>query len=424
MEGQDLTIYTDHQPLKYAFSKATDPLSNRQQRHVLFISQFTTKIQHISGKANVVADSLSRIGSIVPTLTPQLIQEAQLKDPELSMVRTSLTALKWQDVELAPGIRVLCDVSCSRVRPWVPSAVRRDLFRAFHGTGHLGSQASRRLLSKYYVWHGLARDVNQWVRECERCQRSKIQRHTKSPHTHMDIPSQRFSGARYVMTIIDRFSRWPEAFPIADITAETCARTLLSGWVARFGLPDTIISDRGSQFTSTIWERLSHFLGFQLNYTTAYHPQSNGMVERLHRQIKESLRTREAECDWVRHLPWVLLGIRTSPKDDSGFSPAQLVFGTTLRVPGVMCDTGGDSKPPSQVFREMSESLKTYVPLPTSFHGQQSSFIPSKLFSCPHVWLRVDKMRNSLTPPYEGPFEVIHRKKKTFVICINGRNKH
>lgn len=93
---------------------------------------------------------------------------------------------------------------------------------------------------------------------------------------HVDLvgPLEVSSGYRFLMTVIDRFPRWPEVFPVADITAETCAKTLLDGWVARFGLPDTVISDQGAQFTSSLWERLSNYLGIQLHHTTAYHPQS------------------------------------------------------------------------------------------------------------------------------------------------------
>ncbi len=68
--------------------------------------------------------------------------------------------------------------------------------------------------------------------------------------------------------------------------------------------------------------------------TTAYHPQSNGMVERFHRQLKEALRSRECGINWAAHLPWVLMGLRAAPKDDSSISSAELVYGQELRLPG------------------------------------------------------------------------------------------
>lgn len=97
----------------------------------MFISEFTTNIEHTSGKSNVVADCLSRIGSITPNtshITPEVIREAQRLDPEWPLVQTSLTGLKWADIELTPGVKLSCDVSCGRARPWVPSCLRKDLF--------------------------------------------------------------------------------------------------------------------------------------------------------------------------------------------------------------------------------------------------------------------------------------------------------
>jgi transposase InsO family protein len=95
-----------------------------------------------------------------------------------------------------------------------------------------------------------------------------------------------------------------------------------------------ITSDWGTQFTSQIWSILCRKLGITHTTTTAYHPQSNGLVERAHRQLKEGLKTRLASHEWPAHLPWVLLGMRTSPKDDSAISSAELVYGVPLVLPG------------------------------------------------------------------------------------------
>jgi hypothetical protein len=115
----------------------------------------------------------------------------------------------------------------------------------------------------------------------------------------------------YLFTIIDRTSRWPEAILLASITTADCARALFAGWVSRFGVPATITSDRGVQFTSALWAGLCSLLNIQHSPTTAYNPQSNGLVERFHRRLKDALRSRAAAADWHNHLPWVL-GIRTS----------------------------------------------------------------------------------------------------------------
>ena len=119
-----------------------------------------------------------------------------------------------------------------------------------------------------------------------------------------------------------------------DATAESCAQALLTGWISRFGVPVTITSDQGRQFESGLWSELMKLLGIQRHRTTAYHPQANGLVERFHRHFKEGLKARMAGNNWVNELPIVLLGIRTTLKEDLSCSSADLVYGTTLRLPG------------------------------------------------------------------------------------------
>ena len=111
------------------------------------------------------------------------------------------------------------------------------------------------------------------------------------------------------------------------------------------GTPLDMSSDRGSQFTSTLWNEIAHQLGVKLYHTTAYHPQSNGLVERFHRTLKAALKARLQGPSWTDELPWVLLGLRTVPKDGISSSAAELVYGTPLTVPGQFIDPSSKSQP-------------------------------------------------------------------------------
>ena len=146
-------------------------------------------------------------------------------------------------------------------------------------------------------------------------------------HIHVDVvgPLPSSNGYTHLLTIVDRYSRWPEVIPVADTSAGLLCMALLYGWVARHGLPSVISSDRGAQFTSTLWENMSTALGVKLQPTVAYHPQANGLVERLNRHLKVALRARLVGDNWYQQLPWVLLSLRSTVKEDLQTSPVELL---------------------------------------------------------------------------------------------------
>ena len=108
---------------------------------------------------------------------------------------------------------------------------------------------------------------------------------------------------------------------------------LVAGWISRFGMPADLTSDRGVQFSSDVWAVLMSRLGIRHHLTTAYHPQANGIIEREHRQIKDALRARLASAEWLSHLPYVLLSLRATPKEDCNVSSAELVSGAPISLP-------------------------------------------------------------------------------------------
>ena len=143
-------------------------------------------------------------------------------------------------------------------------------------------------------------------------------------------------GHTHIMTIIDHSTRWVEAVPLSSMTAPACADALVAGWISQFGVPAVMVTDRGVQFTSAVWAVMCQCLGIRHSTTTAYHPQSNGMIERFHRQLKDSLRARLASSDWPSHLPWVLLGLRAAPKEDHNVSADELLWYCWNTLPSIV----------------------------------------------------------------------------------------
>ena len=361
VEGRVFHINTDHKPLTFALPSSAERHSPRQARHLAFISEFTTDLRHIEGQANRVADALSRnvLALEQSPIDLDAFASAQEQDEELLKLSTSPTSLKLAQVPLShSGRTLLCDISQGRPRPLVPLAMRRAIFDKLHSLSHPGIKASRLLISERYVWRKMKRDIANWTRTCHHCQQSKVQRHVKAPlkaftppdcrfdSIHVDIvgPLPPSKGYTYLFTCIDRCTRWPEAIPMVDATAESCASALLTGWISRFGVPTTITTDQGQQFESELWHSLMNLLGTTRLRITAYHPQANGLVEGFHRHLKTGLKARLAGSKWVADLPVVLLGIRTTLKEDLSCTSAEMVYGTTLlllcphdRGPNLLC---------------------------------------------------------------------------------------
>ena len=217
-------------------------------------------------------------------------------------------------------------------------------------------------------------------------------------------------GFSYLFTMVDRSTRWLETVPIKSITAQQCVDTFIGTWVARYGVPATITSDQGRQFTSALWTGLHKLLGAQLITTTAYHPQSNGMVERCHGQLKAALRARLASTEWPEHLPWVLLGLRTAPKEDSAISSAELMFGTPLSLPAEFIR---DAEPPAEHFLERLRGMEMPATRPLTY-AEVAAKPPTALMEASHVYIRRGGAITPLAPLYTGPYKVLARQAKFF----------
>ncbi|XP_064473233.1 uncharacterized protein LOC135387933 [Ornithodoros turicata] len=210
-----------------------------------------------------------------------------------------------------------------------------------------------------------------------------------------------------------------------DISAATVAATFTSTCVARFEVPSTITTDRGRQFESCLFSALTTLLGSQRIRTTSYHPASNGMVERFHRQLKAALKAHPNLTSWTEVLPVVLLGLRSVFKPDLGCTVAELVYGTTLRLPGEFLVSPKATPPPdpADYVSRLKAIFDQLRPAPPRQPSSSRLYVHDDLATCTHVFVRVDAVRKPLQPPYTGPYQVVSRTSKFFSLIINGKQE-
>jgi cleavage and polyadenylation specificity factor subunit 1 len=439
LEGRNFTIYTDHRPLTYAFTKkSTAKESPRQLRQLDYISQFTTDIRHVSGEENTTADMLSRIEEV---WTPQPIHleelEAEQREDEetRSLLSNNTTSLNLKCHKIQ-GHSIVVDDQDGNLRPYIPFNLRRRFFHNGHNLCHPGIAATLRTLQQKGTWKNFNKDIKEWTRSCEECQKNKVHKHTKTAIGNIRMPGNKFEdihidligplppseGKRYCLTMIDRFSRWAEVVPLQTITSVDIIKNILEYWISRYGIPRKIVTDQGRQFISSEFSTFCRTMGIQHIKTTPYHPQANGMIERLHRTLKTALKT-HIPTTWTEALPLVLLGIRTAVREDHPVSIAEMTFGTTLKVPADLLQETSTYLDPTTYTSVLKTNLQALQPRPAVHRTARSIFVHPDLKTSQSIFLRNDRMHKSLEPNYDGPYQVLTRQDKTVTIQMGQEAK-
>ena len=210
-----------------------------------------------------------------------------------------------KDIDFAPGIILLCDTSTGKkARPFVPKPNRLLLINWMHTIAHPGTKETIKKIGDRYYWPGMRADISAYVKNCHQCNSCKAQRKflpkldprpvimPRFQDLQCDIvgPLPNSEGHKYLLTVLCRTSRYLDAIPLKEATAQACATQFIRHWVPHFGLPVQATSDQGNVFISQMWREVHRELGVLVKYSPIYSPSSLGAVERQHRDLKCSLK--------------------------------------------------------------------------------------------------------------------------------------
>lgn len=233
----------------------------------------------------------------------------------------------------------------------LPQSKRHQAINLAHSVpmaGHLGNRRTTSRLLRRFFWPGIHRDVAAACRSCPACQKAARKPSTKAPLHPLPVISEPFErvaidivgplprtkhGNKFLLTLIDYGTRYPEAVPLRTTDSASVAMGLMTIFT-RLGVPKEILSDQGSNFLSELMEELYRMIGARHLRTSPYHPQTNGAVERFHGTLKHMLRKTSTDSHgWDDLLPFVLFALREVPCASTGFSPFELMFGRHVRGP-------------------------------------------------------------------------------------------
>ena len=273
-----------------------------------------------------------------------------------------LPRLAWQMYNQLGSLYIQDDFLCRKFEPRnghlaylqqiVPPSLVTEIITSLQNSltaGHLGAYKTLEKIRQRNYWPGFKTDVKHHILRCDKCQKRSDppQKHRHSlvdwkisyPFHHIGLdflgPLHTSNGCRYILLIGDHFTKWYEAIPLPDQTAATTSDALLERWICRFGCPYSIHTDRGTNFESQLFANLLKKLEIDKTRTTAFHPQSNSVIERMNRNLLNMLAKciDEYQTNWSVKLPYVLMVFRSSVHESTGFTPHYLVFGHEISLP-------------------------------------------------------------------------------------------
>ncbi|GMJ13693.1 hypothetical protein HRI_005038600 [Hibiscus trionum] len=459
--GEKCYLFTDHKSLKYLLTQKE--LNLRQRRWMELLKDYDLVIDYHPGKANVVADALSR----KPTSSlrclnahfrlmkrGKLLAELRVQSTIVSLIK----ALQEDDEELQPILARIKDepdpdfainsdgLLCFRNRICVPNNddLRNQILREAHASPfsiHPGAVKMYKDLKEIYWWSGMKSKITDFVARCLTCQRVKAEHKVptgllqpielpqwKWERITMDFvsglpPTPKKNNAIWV--IVDRFTKSAHFLPVRmDFSLSKLAELYINEVIRLHGVPTSIISDRDPRFASRFWRTLQEALGTRVHLSTAFHPQTDGQSERVIQILEDMLRACIIDFgkNWEKSLPLVEFSYNNSYQSSIQMAPFEALYGRKCRTPLCWSELGENKVLGPQLLRETEEKVQIiHSRLKQAFDRQKAYAdlkrrdiqhnVGDKVFLKVSPWKKVFRFgkRGKLSPRFIGPFEITER---------------
>ena len=342
----------------------------------------------------------------------------------------------------------------------VPSKFKNLVLKLAHDipvAGHFSYRKTEMKVADHFYWPGMSGDIKRYCQSCDICQKmSPKGRNKPVPLEKMPIirtPFERIAidivgplspptsgGHRYMLTLVDYATSFPEAIPLKNITSIDIAEALIAVF-SRIGVPREVLMDRGPQFTSDLMYQVHRLIGIKPLFTTPWHPACNGRIERQHSILKSVLRKlcHDKPRDWDRYVPCALFSMREIPGDRLGFSPFELVYGRSVRGPlSILKDIWSDAtlneetKSTYQYIFDLRNRLEETADLAAKnaeissnsykkYYDRKTSDRTFKVGE--EVLVLLPESSNKLLISWKGPFKILERRNVDYLIDFRGKPK-